>query len=234
MIVEAVTEGLALVAGPSTNKEMIRVVNKLKKYACKKIFIDGALFRKSIASFRVAEACILATGASFNDDMERVIGCTKNMVDQLSLEHIDHKEEMNIIKFDKHLYIDDHGHVHYMKEKNLLGKEELLLEHIHEHIRTIYINGALTDKMIDMFIEKRNEISHMNLVVNDATHILASHDHVAKLKKTNVELKVLNKLNLLFLTCNPVSPNGTVFDKKEFKKRLIDAVHLPVINVLED
>ena len=234
LIVEAVTEGLALVAGPSTNNEMVKVINKLQKYSCKKIFIDGALFRKSIASFRVAESCILATGASYNDDINVVIDCTKNMIDQLSIEEVRHRDKINIIKFKNHVYIDDQGHAPAFKETNLLGNEEIIRNYIHPKIRTIYINGALNDKMIDILIELRNEIKELNLVIKDGTHILASHQKVAQLKMIRVQLQVLNKLNLLFLTCNPVSPNGTVFDKHEFKKRLTEELHLPVFNVLED
>ena len=54
------------------------------------------------------------------------------------------------------------------------------------------------------------------------------------LLKTNVKLMVLNKLNLLFLTYNPVSPNGTVFNNEEFKTLLESNIDLDIFNVLKD
>lgn len=234
MIIEVVTEGLALVAGPSTNQDMIKIIRRLKKYNVKKIFIDGALFRKSIASFRVADACILATGASYSDDMDRVVRDTAIMIEQLNLKHVSQKEEMKLISFDSHLTIDKGGHVHPFPEKSLLHKEHVIANYLNENVKCLYINGALTNKMIDIMIDRRHYYHDIDIVVRDATHILAAPSKVKDLQNTSATLKVLNKLNLLFLTYNPVSPNGTVFDNETFRARLQEQIDLDIFNVVTD
>jgi hypothetical protein len=88
IIVEATKDQDILVAGPSTKHEMIEVVNKLKKYNPKKILIDGALFRRSLASTTVSDAVILSTGASYSDDMRKVVDDTVTIVNQFKVDEI--------------------------------------------------------------------------------------------------------------------------------------------------
>lgn len=45
-----------------------------------------------------------------------------------------------------------------------------------------------------------------------------------------IKFKVLNKINLLFITCKSTFPLGIDFDKYEFKRRLEEEIKFPVID----
>lgn len=234
MIVEVITPGLMLVAGPSTNHEMVEVTHRLRRYNIKKVFIDGALFRKSIASFRVADACILATGASFDDDMNKVVLETKKTVDQLNLEVVVPMHKIKIIKYHKHMTITVQGRIRVIKNENLLGNEECIEEYLNPKVRVLYINGALTNKLVNHIVNKWNVIEDLTVVVNDPSHILLNKASIHRLEMMKVKIKVLNKTNLLFVTYNPVSPNGTVFDNEEFGRELSQTIEMPIFNVVNN
>lgn len=234
MIVEVITPGVMLVAGPSTNHEMVEVTNRLRRYNIKKVFIDGALFRKSIASFRVADACILATGSSFDDDMEKVVMETKKTVDQFKLEEVLPLHKIKIIKYHKHMTITVQGRIRVIKTENLLGNEDCIEEYLNPKVRVLYINGALTNKLVNHIVNKWNVIEELTIVVNDPSHILLNKSSIKRLDMMKVKIKVLNKTSLLFVTYNPVSPNGTVFNNEDFKEELKRNIELPIFNVVSD
>lgn len=234
MIIEVITPGLILVAGPSTNHEMIQVTNRLKRYNIKKVFIDGALFRKSIASFRVADACILSTGASFDDDLEKVVIETKKTVDQLQMEDADANHKIKIIKYHKHMSISVQGRIKVIKEESLVGKEELIEPLINNKTRALFINGALTNKIVNSIVNKWDELEDFAVIVNDPSHVLLNKASLKRLELMKVKIKVLNKTKLLFVSYNPFSPNGTIFNDAEFKQELTKNIDVPVINVLRN
>lgn len=234
MIVEAITPGLILVAGPSSNHEMREVTNRMRRYNIKKVFIDGALFRKSIASFRVADACILSTGASFDDEMTKVISETKKTVDQLQMEDADNNHKIKIIKYHRHMSISVQGRIKVIKEDSLLGKEELIEPLLNIKTRALFINGALTNKIVNSIVNKWNELKDFCIIVNDPSYVLLNKSSMKRLDLMKVKVKVLNKTKLLAVAYNPFSPSGTVFNDNEFKEELVKVIDVPIVNVLHN
>jgi hypothetical protein len=79
LIVEIVSEGTVIVAGPSTNQELNQVV-KLMKKRCDKILIDGAFNRLTFSNIDVMEGIVLAAGASYHPDMEVTLKKTSDLI----------------------------------------------------------------------------------------------------------------------------------------------------------
>lgn len=234
IIIEATSDGLCLLAGPSTKNEMIQVVSMLKKYGPKHILIDGALFRKSIAASRVSDAIILATGASYNNNMNIVINDTKALIDQLSLECAD-SDIIKVFKQKKsNLLIDINDKV--KKIDNFWNKtsKNTISNSLEKDSKSLILQGALTNSIVDELVDVRHKISKLDLIVQDATHILCGYENYKKLALLNVRVKVMNQIQVLFVTLNPITPYGLGFDKTLFKSKLENSINKTCINVLEE
>lgn len=232
VIVEALKDQDILVAGPSTKHEMIDVVNRLKKYSPKKILIDGALFRKSLASTSVSDALILSTGASYSEDMIKVVDETSDIVKQFKVKEV-HKNISDLLS-DKNCVIQNNLEVNLIDEVWIHTNPTLLNEFLNENSRYLYLNGALTDKIIWTLISLREHLGKLTIIVNDATHILCSSKYYRKLSKIDADVKVIHKSHLLLVSYNPTSPYGYEFNNKEFKELLEEHIDVPCINVIED
>ena len=234
MIIEAITEGLALVAGPSTISEMKKLILLIEEYNVIKILIDGALFRKSIASFKIADAAILSTGASYHKSMNKVVDDTALLLKELTLPEIPRELAELLCLEEKSVVIDENNNKTVIDLETLLNNEGIVKTHLNSNSRYLYVAGALSNKLIQTIIDKRFELEDLTIIVKDATHIIVDVGYLEKLKLTNTKILVLNKINLLLLTYNPYSPFGYEFNNDEFKKLLKEKIKLPIINVLKD
>lgn len=232
MIVEATKDQDILVAGPSTKHEMINVINKLKKYAPKKILIDGALFRKSLASSQVSDAVILSTGASYSDDMEKVVLDTTNIVNQFSVDEV--SRDIKQLLPERNCVIQDDLQMDLVEDNWIHTNTELLKNILNEKSKYLYLHGALTDNIIKSLISIRDRLHNLVIILNDATHILCSHQYYNKLAKMKIEVLVKHKSQMLFVSYNPTSPYGYTFDNEKFKKLLEQNIDIPCINVIKD
>ncbi len=234
VIIEAVTEGLALVAGPSTIKEMKLLISKIGKYNVNKILIDGALFRKSIASFNIADAAILSTGASYNKSIHKVVDDTLLLLEELILDKVSNKIINTLKNETKSLIMDDDLNKTIIDLDTVLDNETTVKKYLDNSSRYLYLDGALSNKLVQVIIDHRFELKDFTIIVKDATHIVVDASYFKKLKFTNTKIKVINKINMLFLTYNPHSSLGYDFNNSQFRSLLQEKINLPIINVLED
>lgn len=236
VIIEVKSSGLALVAGPSTNNEMLSVIALLNKYNVEKIFIDGALFRKSIASFNISDGVIFATGASYSICLDEVVEDTTLLVKNFNLRLID-DEAVRIAKSHtnfKVVIMDSDFFVTPLRIDSVAGNEKLIIDQVIGKTRAIYINGAFTSNFVKHLIDKRHEIERLTIIINDASQLLMEPNEIISLRKMNIDLRVVNRIEVIALTYNPYSPSGYSFDDEEFRSKLQDKNTLPVINVLKE
>jgi len=85
VIIQALSNGRVQIGGPSMVNQLEELLLLLGEHELDKIFIDGALGRKSLAKPSIAEACILCTGAALSTDINEVIMQTRHAVNILSL-----------------------------------------------------------------------------------------------------------------------------------------------------
>ncbi len=234
VIIEVLNSGLALIAGPSTINEMKEIVKIFNKHNVSKIFIDGALFRKSIASFKIADAAILSTGASYNKNIHKVVNDTALLLEELSIVKTNGKV-IDLIKDEKSsLTIDDKFCKTILSLESMLESEDELKNVLNDNVKYLYVNGALSNKIIQVIIKKRFKLKNLEIIVKDATHIVADAIYLEKLKLAKIKLSVKNKIKIIFLAYNPYSPLGYEFDNELFKKMLLEKITIPIINVLKD
>ncbi len=234
VIIEAITEGLVLVAGPSTNNQMKQITKILKRYNPKKILIDGALFRKSIANVEVADAVIIATGASYSEDINEVVFGTKMIVDQFNLKETNDKVKRCVKSYENNVVISSDFKEIVEIEDSIIHNVNKLDHYLNENTKYFYISGAINNEIMKYLISNRKKLKNLEVIVKDASHIIVKPAFINKLEKTTIKIRVLNQIEILLLTCNPYSPFGYTFDNNEFKALLSAKIDIDIVNVLTD
>ncbi|MDO4690814.1 MAG: hypothetical protein Q4A58_05905 [Fusobacterium sp.] len=236
VVVRALSDGYVDIAGPSYNAQVKKVIELMEEFGSEITIVDGALSRKSTAISDVSDATILATGAALSLDMLKVVEETKKTVNFLMLDEIKNIEK-NIKEYlqkVKAINIKKDGSVEFIDVSNSIDLANKIKEFLSEETEYFCIRGAITEKIMETFIENRGTFSNFTLVVEDGTKFFIDNALYNKAKLCGIEFKVLNKINLLFITCNPHSPLGIDFDKNEFKKRLKEEINIPIIDVVGD
>jgi len=85
VVVRALTAGYVMLAGPSMVAQIAPVMRVLQDAGATKIIIDGAAGRKSLAVPEIAEAVVLAAGASLARSIDNVIAETRHTVEIFNL-----------------------------------------------------------------------------------------------------------------------------------------------------
>lgn len=237
VIVEALSDGFCRIAGPSQNSDLKNIIMKLEKYNCHKVFVDGALNRKSFSSPVITEATIIATGASVDNSISKVVKETKFIFNLLTLPQIEDDEVEIKIKglIDKEIVlINDNFNTEILNFKSVLNNEREIIEKLNQAIKYLYINGSLTNKLIELLITSNKRRLDLNVIIRDSSKCLSNSEVFNKLASTNIRVNVLKSTKPILITYNPVSYNGIKFDNKLFKEMLQNEINLPVINVLEE
>ena len=226
VIIESLSEGFVLVAGPSTKTKMKSLLNILKKYNRDYIFLDGALFRKSFSVKELVDAMILVTGAAYSKDMSKTISDTKSLLDQLSLKVCNDPYNFGLV---------DKSNKGFMIQKGF-EKDTIFNMIVNNSIDVKYLKlkGAITNKIAKRIIENRTQFTNATIEVDDTISFLCDAKEYEKLKKVNIYFCVENTIPVLFLAINPYSPNGFEYDKETFKKEMQKSTTLDCINVLTD
>lgn len=223
-IVEILSDGHMVIAGPTTNSELNQVLHKMKIFV-DKIFVDGAFNRMTFANINQIDAIILATGAVVSPVMNETIKRTKTIVDMFNLtksyrlESI--PEETMIIQTTFHRTSYDNKKLDTIKHA---------LSMMTDKIDMMYIKGAITPRIVHFFIERM--MTDFTIVCDDPTKLLITVHDFNHLKKLNIGINVIHPCPLICVTINPWSPRGDHYGKLEFKKELEKVISIPVYNVI--
>ncbi|MBN2604280.1 MAG: hypothetical protein JXR62_00485 [Bacilli bacterium] len=236
VIIEVKTAGLALVAGPSTNEDMKKIISMFDMFNPIKILIDGALFRKSIANMQIADGIFLCTGASYHMNIDTVVNDTTILLHQLSLPKLSGEIYHIIEKHSlyKTIVVDDKNFVTILKVDTIVGNEKIIIDSLSNRTRYLYLNGGISPLFVRLLIARRHEFESLSIVVNDATQLIIEAIDMNHLEKMNIHLYVMNEINILAVTYNPVSPFGYEFSNEQFYQKLRQKIAYPLINVIAD
>lgn len=237
VIARALSPGYVQIAGPCTNSDIKNVANRMLTYGVDVAIVDGALDRLSSASPSITEATILATGAVISRDMNRVIEKTAHQVNIFSLDTINDEEAETIAKKafeDKKIYIiDDEYGIEILNIKTALGSGREIASALKENSRYVIISGSLVTKTLKDIVTSSKLFRNVTFVIKDATKIFIDYRDWLYFEKVGVELKVIEKINILAVTINPYSPLGYYFSPEEFLDKMKNILSpLPVLDVM--
>lgn len=237
VIARALSSGYVQIAGPCTNSDIKKVANMMLTYGADVAIVDGALDRLSSASPSITEATILATGAVLSRDMNRVIEKTAHKVNLFSLDTINDEGAKTIAKKafeDKKIYvIDDEYGIEILNIKTALGSGREIAGAIKENSRYVIISGSLVTKTLKDIVTSSKLFRNVTFVIKDATKIFIDYKDWLYFEKVGVDLKVMEKINILAVTINPYSPLGYYFSPGEFLDKMKKILGpLPVLDVM--
>lgn len=227
LIIKIIKEGNCLVAGPSSLGYMQEVIEQLKQLKCQKILLDGAFSRTTLA--RLADATILAVGASFSQQIEKTVNHAQNIVKLFELPKFEDK--YNLTNYNEIILINSKEQLIFTNQKSTLNCGEEVIKQITKDIKYVYIPKAVSQSFIKTFIENRNNLN-CDLIVKRPTNLLLNEQLLNHLFKLKQKIYVIEPVNLVALTYNPFSVKGNV-SVIEFGNALKEKISLPIYNVLE-
>lgn len=237
IIVKALSDGYALVAGPTYNKQIKKIIDIFFKYDVDKILIDGAVNRMSSADSYISEATILCTGASYSSQIGTVIDDTLHFVDMLTLNVVDEnikKLVRRLISVSQVSLIYNDFSFKKLTLKTALNSAKTIISEIDANVRYLVLNGALTTELISELVQNRHKIKQLTIIVNHGTKCIFDLKASEKLKRCKINIEVLSKTNLICLTINPISPYGYIFNEQQFLNSLRKKSSVPIYNVMRD
>lgn len=232
VIIRALSAGFVELTGPSTNHELKQVFNKFEEFGSEVILVDGAVNRKSFAAPIITNATILATGAAISPNFEDIIHETKFIYDILSIPPIENSEiKTRVKKIDKMGIISKSNEITSFTVESTLDFPENLLARIDNQTQNLVVNGVLSNSLVERLLSKLSPHQNLTIIIPDSTKIFLDRKNFNQIQKTSWKIRVINPINLLCITVNPMSPLGYEFDPEILLGELRKRIPIPVIDV---
>lgn len=236
IIVRAISDGYVQLAGPSINSQLELICSKLNSYGAELAIIDGALSRRSLASPKVTQSTILCTGASLNRSMESVVKETVNTLELLSVE-CEKDDKIKAIArecFEKSSVslINENLEISKLETLTALDSSREILKSIKDDTKYIVFKGVVDNKFLEDFLKNCDNLKEISIVVQDGTKLFLKDETYLKARKKGLRIVAIDKINIIFVTVNPISPFGYQFDKEKFVSKISNKTKLTVLNVL--
>ncbi len=230
--------GYVQIAGPQRLSEIKAVSNEMLDLGAEFVIIDGALDRVSQAAPSISEATILSTGAVLSRDMNKVIERTLHRVKTLELEE---EKDENIRRLAQESMangeistIDQDLNVEIIPIKTALNSGDIIGEYIKEKTSYLVIPGSLAKSTIEDLVSSTRKYKDIIILITDGTKVFVESKDWLKFMRIGVNVKVLDKINLIGITINPYSPKGYYFEPKEFQRKMKSYIdHIPVMDLIQ-
>ncbi len=236
LLVKALSEGFIELSGPSVVRYLQSVCENLMEFGAELILIDGAFDRKSFASPAVANSTILATGAALSHDMDEVIRQTQFSIQKLSTSKLTDTKAHRIITQSITSYkagiVEEDYKVIPFTVSTALNATGDIVKNLSMKTRFIFVKGIVSSDLLEQIIKNNTDCSSLSIIAEDGTKIFASSDLYSRFHKRGGTIKVLQQINLLAVTANPVSPYGVSFDQRKFLEQLRKKIDIPVFDVV--
>ncbi|MBN2259674.1 MAG: hypothetical protein JW702_03980 [Clostridiales bacterium] len=234
VIVRIRSRAQVILIGPRSNEGLEEVSRMMRKWGADLVFVDGALDRVSSASPALADAVFLATGAALSRDINQVVIQTLHRIHLLKLKKVDECIEIfKCLKDENQIgIIDEVGHVYKMDLKTGINSGDELKKHLDKHSKFVFFPGAVTYNMLkDIVMFTHGKVA---VIVSDGSKIFIEREPYIDLVSKGLEIAVLDEINLIGVSINPVSPKGYYFDERVLKKKLMEKIDdLLLVNVYD-
>ena len=229
--------GYVQVAGPQLLSEIKKVSDIMLDLGAEFVIIDGALDRLSQAAPTISEATILSTGAVLSRDMNRVIEETLHVVKTLSLPQV---EDENIRQIARKLMdenqialIDRDNNIDIIPLRTALDAGHIMGQHINEKSKYLIIPGSLVKKTLEDLTRTTRKYKNIEIIITDGTKIFIEPREWLKFMRQGVNIKVLDKINIITVTLNPYSPAGYYFQPQDFLSKMKTYIStIPIVDLV--
>lgn len=226
----SITRGKVMFSGPSNTLWLKSMIDGMTIYNVDTTIVDGALSRLSLGSPAVTESMILNTGAAVSANMSKLVSHTRFVYELIKIPAYISNISDKLLSLDQGIWaIDEQGNVQDLEIPSvflLKGNEDKLFQ----HGSTIYITGALSDKMLDFFRIQKN-FQNVEVIVRDFTRLFVKPETYRAFINSGGRIKVLLRTTLLAICVNPTSPQGYILNSKELCASLSEALKIPVYDL---
>ncbi|MHC1762615.1 MAG: hypothetical protein AB9917_24455 [Negativicutes bacterium] len=227
-ILRARNEEQIVLAGPSKNSEVVRILKEMIGYGAQCVFIDGAFDRQSSADPLISDQVVLASGASLISDLAALVSITRCRVEQLTLPECsaDHAEMARQCR----------GSV----SRCIAGRLEMLsystaLLDCLEWVRVLkdsdvlLVKGAVGEDLGKALLQTDRRPT---VILQDSSKLFLSPEMWQRLRQRKVQFAVERPINLLGVTVNPTCPGSAGLDADQLLASMGRALYpLPVMDV---
>lgn len=219
IIVKVRQGGNVQVAGPMNTTDMKYVCKRLIYFGAEVVLVDGAIDRKAVSSPVITDACIIATGAVLSRDMKIVIEKTAHAAECYTFEKVDSNLKKLILDNNKTCIIQNSESVIIPDIETSITGGKKIAEQIDENTTHVFVRGAVTSRMLKDICQSEY-IKNIKIIIEDGTKIFVEVNVWNDLKRKGLKLQTLNKIDVIAVTLNPVSPAGYFFDSAKFKSEI--------------
>ena len=226
VIVRARSSGFVQIGGASITEHQKGIRDELFAFGCDRVFIDGAISRKSLGNPALADGVILSSGASYDPDIRKTVSDTAYIAGLFSLKT---RENVKV------------GEGRYTLEADGETFSSDSLEQLIKPLKTagdcvLFMRGAVTDNTAKELLNYGKLLKNTMLAAEDASRLLLKPASYEKLLRFSRGVEVRKGTRLIAVTVNPFSAYGTHYDKDEFYRAVKDmleenGVSAPVIDV---
>lgn len=237
VIFKALSDGYIKLAGPSINNQIKLIINALNKYGATISIVDGALSRKSLASSSITEATIFCSGAVINKDINKVIEQISYEANLITMGKIVDDEFFKIYKYiedNKVTLINKDYSYKNLNLKTVLASYEKVCSEINEKTKYVYINGIITNTLIEKIIKNTNKYKNMTLIVVDGTKIFVDKEVYDKFIGLKGSIMAINDIKLIGISINPTSIEGYFLDEEKLIYDIEKFTNSKVFNVMSE
>lgn len=217
VVFRALSDGFVQIAGPSIVAQLSELKRIFFRLGARIVFFDGALGRRSLCSSDVADAAVLASGASLSANMDFTVEETAFAAKMLGLETCEPLVAARLKN---------------VKDICCATDEEILPADgrapLPDGARLLFLPGALTNEHKGLL--DAAAAAAVPAVVESGANVLADRSVAEKFFNQGGRLLQLSAVKLLAVTVNPFSAFGYEYDALTFERKMREAVDVPVFN----
>jgi hypothetical protein len=220
-----------VLSGPSDSAWLQEMIAVMRNYEVNLTLVDGALSRMSLASPAVTDAMVLCTGAACAAQLPELIRRTKFRCSLIDLPQAPTSlcELLNPLNTGVWLLTEKNEAAEKIADTVFtLGDdiEPSLPENL-----SLYVAGAVTDRFLkSLCVRKQGTI---RLVVRDFSKLFVSNLTYDRFVRKGGSIEVLQKVKLLAVCTNPVSPEGICLNPLLLQEQMQEALQLPVYDIVQ-
>lgn len=215
VIFSAEDEGYVQLSGPSIVSQLVEIKRLFKQMGAQKMYVDGALGRKTFSACALADEAVLVSGASTYPDCETAAEETAFIAETFFYPRYEGGDfpssGIAAIKNGERICLDDLSQI---------GTEEFYDE--------ILLSGALTDGII----KRLSAVKFSSLVVADQGKITASRQNTQNFLRAGKKIYLLNAPDLVAICTNPFSVKGFSYDAQRYVDEVAKRVSVPVFDIV--
>jgi len=232
IIIEVTQEGLVVIAGPNKGRELRLILDKMTRFSCDFIIVDGALNR--IAPMVETDGLILATGAARNSNINQLVEETIYFYKIFNLPSVT-KEEKDLVKgLNKITLIERHQKNYFALDYAVLIDKTAVSQIVSKifQYNTIYVPSLISQSSLKELSAAINKSwKGKTLIVKDSIKLATGgtpyevYSKVEEILSFGGNIKVEKSIPIIAISVNPFYPKYR-FDINNYEPGFIDSKEL--------